>query len=197
MKNLTRITLMTFVTIFISLGVYAQTGVYLTYDDFKNGKMVKADEGSIDVKVMKHVITTQEAGQKKEYECANIFAMLIKGKLYRFPIGSAAALKCELVTAGDYFIWFFSDSYMVDGVTRHEYVSYVSKGIDGYMYDVTNNGRLEKITAEHKEFQPLLDCVKAGKKLTMMHPLVTAIGECIVKEPSYKKNTADVIPPIK
>ena len=196
MKKTTGVIVWTVLALFIS-GLHAQTGVYPSYEDFKNGKLMKSEDGNLDVKLMAHKVISKEAGQKKEYECANIYGMLIKGKLYRFPVGSAAALSCELVTYGNFCIWFFSDSYMQGAVTRQEVLCYVSKGLDGYMYDVNNNNRLEKIATEHKEFQPLLDCVKKGKKLTLMHPLVTAIGECIVADPSYHKNTADAIPAIK
>jgi len=77
-----------------------------------------------------------------------------------------------------------------------EVVYYISYGIDGEMYDVTMNGRIDKL-AEHKEFKPLVDCVKSGKKLTMMHSLMVAIGECMTKDPTYKKVPEDVIPPVK
>lgn len=181
----------------------AQSGVYLTYDDFKNGNLLHADDGTLDWKPAKHIVTLKTKGDKKEYECNKIFGILLKGELSRFPSGSIASFPVTLMEAGDFCLWNFSEtshdvnqSGMQTGRSHERVVFYMSKGLDGNLYDITANYLLPKITAEHKEFQPLSDCVAKGKKLTLMHPLCTAVGECIYHEPSYK-DPKEAIPPLK
>lgn len=188
------------VSLFLVSGVCAQTGVYMTYDDFKNGKLIKADGDKIGVGTMKKEVSLKVNGENKVFQSKEIFAIIIDGRLYRFAVDAMGNIGARITTVSDnYVFWRYNENahYMAAmPLTSQGWLDYVSKGIDGPLYSVKSNGDLDKL-ATHKEFKALVDCIRGGKKLSMMHPLMMAVSECIAKDPTYKKDPKDATPPVK
>lgn len=177
--------------------ISAQSGVYLNFADFQNGKLIKADGDKITVVPGHGKIVMTSEGEKKEYNCESVFGMLVKGALFRFPKNSGGMVY-KLVKAGDFCVWnWISNLSSYNGVgataTRDQRYA-ISKGVDGDMLDISMPGRLAKNAKEHKELQPMVDCLK-GKKGGFYEMM--SIYDCISHEPGYKENPEDIIPAIK
>ncbi|MCW3125538.1 MAG: hypothetical protein JWO03_1196 [Bacteroidetes bacterium] len=177
--------------------VCAQTGIYMTYDDFKAGKLIKSDDNKIDIKI-KHEVALKVGGEKKEYQTKDFFAMLWDGELYRFSPTSVGNIYLKLTTVSDnYALWGYSETRSYSGGSHsNSVIYYVSKGLGGKMTDISTNGQLKALEGQ-SDFKDLVDCIKKGKKLALMHPLMMAAGECIYADPTYKKDPKSVVPAIK
>jgi hypothetical protein len=183
-------------TLFLCLGVYAQrqTGIYMTVDDFKNGNLIKDDGNSLQVKATKHIVTMKVKGEEKEFKCSDIFGMLVNGKLLRF-IQPTSALACELTMYTDNYCWWrftHTSIYADRASTQSSSTDYISSKVDGELVFIGMGSNVKKL-AEHKGFEPLIDCINAGKKKMFM----MQIGDCMAKDPTWKQRVEDAIPPIK
>jgi hypothetical protein len=175
-----------------------QTGIYKTYDDFLNGKILKADKGGIHVEPARNKVTIKAGGEKQVFDCNQIFGFIEDGDLYRFPPNSALGNgACKLVVASDYCMWSFEYKEGTYGQgSRDRAIYFISKGVEGTLYSLAGVHPMEKLVAEHKEFKTLYDCTKV-KKTSMMHPEFANVNECLVNSPSFQKIAKAIIPPVK
>lgn len=182
----------------LSASLAAQTGIYMTYDDFKAGKLLKADNKELSIKT-KHEITMKTGGETKTFETKDFYAMLLDGELYRFSPTAMGNIYLKLQTVDDHYaLWMYSETrYSSGGGGSHtNAIYYLSKGLDGKMTDISMNGQLKALESD-SDFKDLVGCIQKKGKLTMMRPLVRSAAECIAEDPTYKKDPKSVIPAIK
>jgi hypothetical protein len=179
----------------LSIISHAQTGIYMTYDDFKNGTLLKADKEGIKIQAAKHLMTMNIYGNAKRFDCYTVFGLLIDGRLYRCPKGAPAAMACELVMVTDHYaLWHYTEitQYYESAPDRTTATDYVSSGLDGELVMVGAGTNVEKLAA-HDGYEQLVDCIKSGKKQT----LLMAINKCMAKDPTRKKDPKEAIPAVK
>lgn len=186
------------IAICISASLSAQTGVYMTYEDFKAGKLLKADNKELSIKI-KHEITIKTGGETKTLQTKDFYAMLLDGELYRFSPTSAGNIYLKLQTVDDHYaVWMYSETrYSTStGGSHSNTIFYLSKGLDGKLTDISTNGQLKALEGD-SDYKDLLGCISKKGKLTMMRPLVRSAAECIAEDPTYKKDPKSVIPAVK
>ncbi len=186
------------VAICISSGLAAQTGIYMTYDDFKSGNLLKADNKDLSIKI-KHEITIKTGGETKTFQTKDFYAMLLDGELYRFSPTAMGNIYLKLQTVDDHYaLWMYSETrYSTGGGGSHNNTVFdISKGLDGKLIDISTNGQLNALKSDN-DFKPLLECIDTKGKLTMMHPLVMSAAKCIAEDPTYKKDPKSVVPAVK
>lgn len=180
----------------VFLSAKAQTGVYMTYDDFKNGNLIKAYQEAFKIKPLKHMVALRvPEGGTKDYNYSDIWGMLIDGKLNRFANSpSGGTVICELTMMTDnYALWLYTETIHEFGKPDRELtVNFISYKLDGEMVYFGMTTKIDKL-AEHKGFKPLTDCVKSGKQKLMGK----AIKDCIEKDPTLILDIKGIVPPVK
>ncbi len=184
-----------------ALTASATSGVYLTYDDFKNGKIQKADDGTFQYHYNNRNITFTQGSAKQKFAAKSIWGFLLNDELFRMiPSPQNIPLPCKLTSAGKYCIWYYSESYMASGAggsSEHTIdVTYLCYGINGQPFLMWHDKQLEKAVAAVKELKPVFDCAK-GQKSSMMNTYLSIITECIKTLPGYVADTKSVVPAIK
>ncbi|MDB5283869.1 MAG: hypothetical protein JWO06_2944 [Bacteroidota bacterium] len=186
----------------MALGAKAGTsGVYTTFDDFKNGKLQVADPGTFGYNSNNHNIAISVNGTKLKFESKKIWGFLLDDELYRIiPSVQNVPLPCKLTEAGDFCLFIYSESYMVQGSgglqDRNNSLTFLSYGLNGTTFGMWNEKQLEKAVAAQKELKALLDCIKK-QKINMMNPFTYALTNCMEAQPSYIKNPKSVVPAVK
>lgn len=210
--------LITLISLFLFSVSYAQkevrpSGVYMTFDDFKNGKLIKADDNFLGLKPQKHLVTMKTNHEEKEYKTDGIFGVLVNGTLYRFVVVNSVAIVCQMSYYTDDYIWWrhveienrtsrvthglssfvkYKDPTNLYPDEKQTVKDYLSNKLDGELFFLPFGGTAESLL-QHKGFKPLVDCIKSSKKRI----LLVAVGDCMAKDPTWKKTPEDAIPPVK
>jgi hypothetical protein len=144
-----------FAVMLVALTGYSQDGVYLTYQDYKNEKPIAADANSL--QLFKNIIIKIN-GKELQYKYGEVFGILHNNKLYRFA--GTKNVPANILTTGDFCIWrtTWADFIMsrdLDNMQNY----YISKDIQSPLFYFTNFTSFQKLTEQHPEFKPLLDCL--------------------------------------
>lgn len=141
-------TLTLLLTLFVGLRALGQDGIYRTADDFKNGKILLTDSGTLEFYGKAYC---KIGGVKKVFKVAEVFAAREKGVLKRFWDGHVY----EVLGAGNYYYWTFRN-YGDHGTYYDGYA--ISAGVDGPLYNVRLLNSLKALAAKHPEFTAAYNC---------------------------------------
>ena len=183
-----------------SLPAMGASGVYLTYDDFKNGSLTKADEGTLAFHIYAHTLTMKANGEKKKFEGKKIWGFLLDDELFRIIMSPQnIPLPCELNDGGKYCTWNYTESYFATNSqtgavgSKSMEINYLSYGLNGEAFIMWRVKQLEKAVSKESRLKPVLDCVKADKD---MESAVGTISDCLKQLPGYI-DARKIVPPIK
>jgi hypothetical protein len=167
--------------------MYTGIGIYVTLDDFNNGRFVKVQKLTENKK--KGIMEVEINGAKSVYKTDSILGFLSEGgSLVRSYRGTESTWgEVSLRYAGDVCYWYcdFSDG---GGM------GFISKGIDGKLYPFNHKGDIDKL-AVHKEFKAILDCCRAGKAPSFAYS--NLIFKCFGDDPKSKDGKELVLENIK
>jgi hypothetical protein len=178
-----------FILSFASL-LKAQDGVYLTYEDYKNNKLVTADEKTMTYNFGKKANTTmKQNGVKKEWKLADIWGLKYQGKTFRSTHADVKDAMAEVILVGNY-VYYWAEIYVpAQGGGSYKYHNYISKDLNSPVYFFTPNlETLDELVAAHKdEFKELTACRNkaAEKKRDRAEDIVQ---NCIKASKEYQPN---------
>jgi hypothetical protein len=197
-RKLPRLGILLLIIFIASLSASAASGVYLTYDDFKKGNLIKADEGTFDYKDFARNVIMKVGGVKKTYANKNIWAFLYNDNLYRTMYDpQLPPTSCKLLVAGKYCYWQFGGNSAVTVTTENMTREFISYGVGGEGFLVWSAARMSKDLKKQPELKPVLDCSSAAKKSDPKSNFSDAVSDCIKSLPGYIADVKSVVPPIK
>jgi hypothetical protein len=153
--------------IFSQLLSAQRNGIYLTYDDYVNHKIIEADKKSIRLPHHKNgKVKLKIDGVKKKWKLSEIWGVRKESQDFRSTYGqSAKDGLIRVVAKGIYVYYYFEkEKFAVDwtyALEDGEHITrfYVSKTLDGTIYPIKLSRRgLKKFFREHgDEFKELVE----------------------------------------
>ncbi|MBS1594638.1 MAG: hypothetical protein JST90_09945 [Bacteroidetes bacterium] len=169
----------------------AQEGVYLTYADFKDNKMIPADPGSIHYDYgHKAYVWMKQGGEKKTWKMADIWGFKYEDKTFRCTHSDEKDPLAVVMLQGNFVYYVFEIVVYHAGLAsggmgygnggRDHY--YISKDLESPVYFFTAHlETLEELVEKHPEFKPLNPFLKKAKDRSEL-----VVQDCIKASPEYK-----------
>jgi hypothetical protein len=185
--------LYTLLLVSISTFLKAQDGVFLTYEDFQNNKMVSADGNSMTYDYGKNgKAILKHAGEKKVYKLTDIWGFREGDKTYRATHSDEKDPLAVVLMIGNYVYYAFDVPVYHAGTAsggmgygngaRAHY--YISKDLNSPVYFFTaHRETLDELISKHPEFAALKPFLTKAKKDSRSEYIVQ---DCIKKSPEYK-----------
>ena len=180
----------------VTITASGASGVYLTYDDFKNNKLLKADEGTFEYHYYHHNATMKVGSKKENYDAKKIWGFLKDDVTFRIGFSPEKfPVPCKLISIGNIYCWRFREFDWMNLVNGSSELrsSYVSYGLNGELFLLDRMKQLEKSVEKQRELKPLLDCVK-GAGLKPGEFIVGTAYECLEGLPGFVKDEPGLIP---
>lgn len=188
--------LVTLILLTLFFSANALTGVYQTYDDFKNGKLLifDGDDYTTTGRFLEVTITGKVKGEEKTFVLKDIYGLNIDGELHRIYFAEGIVTPVKLHTTADYQLYFHRNMELSGREHRNDQLAviyYVSKGLDAPIYRLSTPDNLIDLAASHPEYNAL---VKACEKYKV--DVAGKVSKVIYHSPNFKLGK-DIIPTIK
>lgn len=164
----------------------AQDGVFLTYEDFKNNKVVPADAKTMNYNFGKRSFASlKENGVKRQWKLNDIWGLRYKGEIYRTTHGDVEDGMAKIVEMGNCIYYeIYVRQVVPGGGTTMSTITYLSKDLTSHFYAFNTDIKTLKavITAHKEEFKELAECCKnSGNAMSQ-----DVIKDCIRNSKDYK-----------
>ena len=163
----------------------AQDGVFLTYEDFKNNKVVPADGKSMNYNFGKKASAwLKQNGEKRTWKLHESWGLRFNGEIFRSTHGDVEDALAKIIQIGDCVYYEISYRAGNGSGTSEITDSYISKDLNSKFYAPTDESKTLRVwLKDHKaEFKELAECSeKSTSKLSR-----DIIVDCIKSSKEYK-----------
>ncbi len=141
--------------------VQAQDGIYKTYDDYLNKRLILIDSNSLNaLRGSNALLRYKINGVLEFHKQEDIFGVMYKGEFCRIAFG----LNFKIEREGEYYLWHHYsvvETPNANGSPQSQTydITCISKGIDGKIFHARTFATLKALANKQPEFAPFFNCV--------------------------------------